>query len=1366
MKANRLLTSILALCLLTTAQYQAQTKYGQPRRGMLKLSTNDQRAWLTQSFFKNVYYNNGLSSYDASTNLGNAEFPAGLGGTVIYVDGFLWGGMHKGTVKVGGSAYRAGLQAGRILVPGASPTADDPSQAKYRVYRVRRDITPATPTADAYALLAEEQQYLVQKENLSVEQLYANYVADWNEWPAAFGAPFEDKNGNGTYEPGVDIPGVKGADQTLWHVSNDLNPSRTVYLYGSQPIGLEFQRTIWAYRRPDQFGNMIFVSNKIVNKSDSAVTDMYLTEFSDPDIGGDPGANDDYVGCDTLLSLGYSYNGTSNDGFFGPRPPAIGYVFLQGPMVAGIPTDTAVFNFGKRIGFKNLKMSSFNFFINSSGTYLDPVEGSYSGTTQWYNLMRGLVGPTGASYIDPVTGKTTKFVLPGDPVLGTGWIDGMVAPPGDRRMALSTGPFRLAPGDTQEVVVGLVGALGVDRLASVAGLKVAATYVRQAYNNSFQLLPLPPPVVVPEANTAPSAEGVALDGGVLLDWSRLENYGKTESYNKNGYFHYEYRLYQTPGPGFDHATAIFLGSFKNNVRTYSSKTDALSGFPMANGVPYHYALTSVIFNYQASVPLIESPPAFLTVVPQAGVAAGLTFGDTVSAAGRTTKIGSSDAWFSATLANPDYLTGSVYRIRFDTSAGALNWSLVDTTRHLTLIDRSTDFSGSQNVTIDGLMWNVFSPSPGIKGVLLVQNGSSPVNPPVSILRTGPVGNWMVDVTGSTDISTALTRMNWQNYAGSSDYELRVTPNDATASEYYTTPSAGALGTASVKAATRIPLQAWDVTYNQRLLMNVADDSPVDQTYGRTSGGVVTQLGAGVGWERIYLSRAISYAEPLPATAPMDWPVTEVLGRIVFVDINNTGYFPPAGTIVRIVTNKPAKPGDAFVLNTTSLASGPKNTVSIIHARSLPNGSQTEVEGIVTRAKGAYTRIQDNTGALVVKQTTGTWRDAVTAGTIRTGTKVHVQGRVSEYRYQKQIADADILSFTVMSQDNSVPPPIPVKLRDIAEHGEFYESKLLKVNRVAIEGTGPIAAGVVYMITDASDSTYRVMLRMPAASDGEVQNTMIPLQADLVGVGGQFSTLDSAAGYQILPVLAGDLAESKVADWQASITFHDAGGDLSTRTLLFGQHPLATSGIDAALGEYALPPVPAGSMDARFILPTQPVTYSLSDIRSAFDSSGSLSILLSYASPSSPISISWMPASLPTGEFRLKDQAGSFDINMRSQNTVLLSNTSVTMLQIVYTGILLAAQEGRSVPRTYALRQNYPNPFNPSTVIRYQLPVVGHVSLRVFDLLGREVVSLVDSEQLAGEYQVVWNGAHAATGIYFCRIQCNGFVQTRKMMLIR
>ncbi|HTY59791.1 MAG TPA: aryl-sulfate sulfotransferase [Bacteroidota bacterium] len=97
---------------------------------------------------------------------------------------------------------------------------------------------------------------------------------------------------------------------------------------------------------------------------------------------------------------------------------------------------------------------------------------------------------------------------------------------------------------------------------------------------------------------------------------------------------------------------------------------------------------------------------------------------------------------------------------------------------------------------------------------------------------------------------------------------------------------------------------------------------------------------------------------------------------------------------------------------------------------------------------------------------------------------------------------------------------------------------------------------------------------------------------------------------------------------------------------------------------------------------------------------------------------------------------------------------------------ISSAERAAAPTAYALRQNYPNPFNPSTTIQYSLPRESHVTLGVFDLIGRRVATLVDAVRPAGDYAERLDGAHLASGVYIYSLNAGGFTATRRMILLR
>ena len=94
-----------------------------------------------------------------------------------------------------------------------------------------------------------------------------------------------------------------------------------------------------------------------------------------------------------------------------------------------------------------------------------------------------------------------------------------------------------------------------------------------------------------------------------------------------------------------------------------------------------------------------------------------------------------------------------------------------------------------------------------------------------------------------------------------------------------------------------------------------------------------------------------------------------------------------------------------------------------------------------------------------------------------------------------------------------------------------------------------------------------------------------------------------------------------------------------------------------------------------------------------------------------------------------------------------------------------------VPEQFDLSQNYPNPFNPTTKIDYQLTKDIPVTIKVYNILGQEVKTLVNQLQKAGYYTIEWNGTNnsgstVSSGVYFLRLRTQGFVSTKKMMMLR
>ncbi|MEJ2617082.1 MAG: T9SS type A sorting domain-containing protein [Ignavibacteriaceae bacterium] len=102
----------------------------------------------------------------------------------------------------------------------------------------------------------------------------------------------------------------------------------------------------------------------------------------------------------------------------------------------------------------------------------------------------------------------------------------------------------------------------------------------------------------------------------------------------------------------------------------------------------------------------------------------------------------------------------------------------------------------------------------------------------------------------------------------------------------------------------------------------------------------------------------------------------------------------------------------------------------------------------------------------------------------------------------------------------------------------------------------------------------------------------------------------------------------------------------------------------------------------------------------------------------------------------------------------------------YSRFITGIKKDKSNIKTFTLSQNYPNPFNPTTTINYSIPKVGFVTLKVYDILGREIVSLVNDEKQPGEYSVKFDGTGFSSGIYFYKLQAGEFISTKKFILMK
>nr|MBN2277990.1 hypothetical protein [candidate division Zixibacteria bacterium] len=514
-------------------------------------------------------------------------FPAGTDKTVLFSAGIWVGGLVDGDIRLAVGAFDTPEYIQGPMDITGHAQAD---QTRYKVYKIN---------GDSSVWLNPNKTGLNTNDGIPYTRLDSTlHFNDYTEWQdpdvIADGAPIDTL---------TDLPLLIG-DQMLWTVFNDdaVNDGGlhmyNAYGGGTEPLGVELQASFFGFDLPGALGNTIFAKWIIINKGDNLIESTFVSLWADPDLGG---ASDDFVGCDTTLSLGYCYNATNNDNAYGATPPAVGFDFLQGPLVPSVG-DTAILNDSTVYpDMKILGMSSFNKYIN--GTDPDIPQ-------QSYDYMKGLDAvETGGPYIDPETGDTTTYFGAGDPVAGTGWVD---SNPADRRFMLSTGPFTFNPGDTQVVVAAILVGQGKDRISSVAALKFYDILAQYAYDVNFN---------IPQPPSRPIVTAQAYNREVTLTWTNRSEVEYDEpTHEFEGYVVYQGETSVGPwtviktfdiknGYGMlkDFVLNADLGDVIYQPVVYGLDEgkgygleiteDFINGGRLHNGKTYYYAVTAYSYDY-------------------------------------------------------------------------------------------------------------------------------------------------------------------------------------------------------------------------------------------------------------------------------------------------------------------------------------------------------------------------------------------------------------------------------------------------------------------------------------------------------------------------------------------------------------------------------------------------------------------------------------------------------------------------------------------------------------------------------------------------------------------------------------------------
>lgn len=646
---------------------------------------------------------------------GTYEVPKGSGLVSIFASGIWVGGQVDGDLRFAGSTYGPWeYWPGPLTANGT----------------VSRDVC------------AEFDRFW--KVNISDIRTYLNEgrtTSDLSSWPIAYGAPFfVDTNGNGRRDATLDangdgtpdeprieldiddagygtrqldlaggeLPDIIG-DQGIWWVMNDMGGAHG--WSEAEAIGLEVRAHAFAFASADALNNTTFYRFQFVYRGSQDMENTYIGIFSDPDLGE---FNDDFIGSDPELGLGFVYNGDNFDdggGGYGPVPPALGYDFFQGPLVgngAGSAFNDGVDNDGDgEVDEENerLAIEKFFYFTNTSGITGDP-----SNAEEAYFFMRGL-WPDGTPLKEGGNGYDTNgpqvdYAFPGDPpgfwseynVDGTGQAN----TPADRRFGVSSGPFTFQPGQIQEVVFGIIwsqaqGATVQPQIVSVRQLKFDDRTVQGAFNAEFSL-PEPPPAV--------NVLSTALDQEIILEWNSetgdlddildytVESPFAPPSAPDRTYDFEGFKVIQYRSPADQNGVIVATFDIQNNVTTVvdegldtvvgevvtqvvaqgadtgvqtsiSLTTDIFTNAPLRNGTSYYYGVQPyAVNNASTGSKVFAAPVTRVEVRPTrvGAVATNVTSGTPIPADPATGNVGGGTV--TARVYNPAEVTSDGYRVEF------------------------------------------------------------------------------------------------------------------------------------------------------------------------------------------------------------------------------------------------------------------------------------------------------------------------------------------------------------------------------------------------------------------------------------------------------------------------------------------------------------------------------------------------------------------------------------------------------------------------------------------------------------------------------------------------------------------------------
>ena len=699
-------------------------------------------------------------------------------------------------------------------------------------------------------------------------------------------------------------------------------------------MNLEVQTSLFGFNQSGALGNTWFLRYVIINAGTDELDSVFVSIWHDDDVGQ---ADDDLVGCDTTLSLGFTYNDADGDGQYGVEVPATGADFFQGPVVYSEGDEAVLLKWNKEKSYhldtlenyKQLPMTSFVKYINGDPDYIDP-----NTAQEAYNYMNALIGPSGEPFIDDITGLPTNYVHAGDPVTGTGWLD---PTPADKRFLMTSGPFYLAPQDTQEVVGCIIIAGGSNWAKSITKLKYYDKFAQAAFDANFDVC----------SAAIPTVSVDQLDQKIILSFE--EDSETVEEYTCSNYYFEGYNIYQGESPNgpwhrittydivngvkiildlvLDEDTGELIevpaqfGSDSGLEHHIEISEDIIRSQDLINYRKYYFAVTSYVYDSEAAQRVIESPFQAVTAIPM-GSGLGSDLGSTYSDFIPVYHVGSSDLKMYPLVVNPYELTNDDYELFFtyDTLNQNNYWNLVNTTDEDTLFEDKTVFPEESIEITDGFIVTFedasFDPPVGVKGYSQTVDGDG--LDATSFLFAGDDSYWLNNPIG-------------MNYGGGTD-SVALLQKDLKFVFTEERQNASVWGFSGAVLSNSVPFELWSMEDSTRI--NV---------------GILLYTGGAVEWDFIDSSEVISAVDGdtvyawkinnsriMPIYTDYDPDTTYEIGNEWngwVLSFSNTGTLIAAGDEFEVYFTNPIVPGlDVYRFTTAGLMTNqdPKAQLKLIN----------------------------------------------------------------------------------------------------------------------------------------------------------------------------------------------------------------------------------------------------------------------------------------------------------------------------------------------------------------------------------------------------------------------------------------------------